>query len=64
LYIGNGEFIQSAGLVRINSMVSGSANYADFQSRTLVSARRMLNSIGKPEITRVNQHPYYSHSTE
>ncbi len=64
LYIGNGQFIQSAGLVRINSMVSGSANYGDFEARTLVSARRMLNSIGKSEITRVDQHPYYKRSTE
>ena len=64
LYIGNGQFIQSAGLVRINSMVSGSDNYADFESRTLVSARRMLNSIGKSEIIRVDQHPYYKHSAE
>ncbi|MHB1178506.1 MAG: C40 family peptidase [Daejeonella sp.] len=64
LYIGNGEFIQAAGLVRINSMVSSANNYADFQSRTLVSARRMLTSIGKPEITRVNQHPYYKQTAE
>lgn len=59
IYIGNGQFIQAAGLVRINSMIEGSANYDDFQSRTLVSARRMLNSIGKSEITRIDQHPYY-----
>ncbi len=64
LYIGNGEFIQAAGLVRINSMISSADNYADFQSRTLVSARRMLTSIGKPEITRVDQHPYYKQTAE
>jgi len=64
IYIGNGQFIQSSGLVRINSMVIGSDNYADFQSRTLVSARRMLNSIGKSEITRVDQHPYYKYRAE
>ncbi|MEJ7693235.1 C40 family peptidase [Daejeonella sp.] len=64
LYIGNGQFIQAAGLVRINSMVSGSANYEDFETRTLVSARRMLNSIGKSEITRVDHHPYYKYIAE
>jgi len=64
LYIGNGEFIQAAGLVRINSMLSNASNYADFQSRTLVSARRMLTSIGQPEITRVDQHPYYKQASE
>lgn len=64
LYIGNGEFIQAAGLVRINSMISSANNYADFQSRTLVSARRMLTSIGQPDITRVDQHPYYKQASE
>ena len=59
IYIGNGEFIQAAGLVRINSMIKESHNYDDFQSRTLVGARRMLTAVGNPEITRVNQHPYY-----
>lgn len=59
IYIGNGEFIQAAGLVRINSMKSGSKNYDDYQSRTLVSARRMLTAIGEPEITRVDHHPFY-----
>ena len=59
IYIGDGEFIQAAGLVRINSMISGSKNYDDFQSRTLVGARRILTAIGDPEITRIRQHPYY-----
>lgn len=59
IYMGNGEFIQAAGLVRINSMISGSKNYDDYQSRTLVSARRLLTAVGDQEITRVNQHPYY-----
>lgn len=59
IYIGNGDFIQAAGLVRINSMISGSKNYDDFQSRTLVGARRVLTAIGDPEITRINKHPYY-----
>ena len=59
IYIGNGDFIQAAGLVRINSMISGSKNYDDFQSRTLVGARRVLTAIGDPEITRIDKHPYY-----
>lgn len=59
IYIGNGEFIQAAGLIRINSMIKGAKNYDDFQSRTLVGARRMLTALGEPEISRVKQHPYY-----
>jgi hypothetical protein len=42
--------MHAAGLIRINSMKSGAANYADYQSGTLVFARRMLHSIGKYEI--------------
>ena len=40
-------------------MKNGAANYADYQSGTLVCARRMLHSIGKYEITGIDQHPYH-----
>jgi cell wall-associated NlpC family hydrolase len=60
LYIGKGEFIQSAGMVRINSLIPGTANYDDFQARTLVSARRMLTEIGSTGIVRITQHPLYN----
>ncbi len=59
IYMENGQFIQAAGLVRINSIDPAAANYSAPQALTLVSARRVLNSIGKPEISRVNQHPSY-----
>lgn len=59
IYMGNGEFIQSAGMVRINSLVPTAANYDGGQSTTLVGARRILNEIGKPEITRIDQHSWY-----
>ena len=42
LYIGNGEFIHSAGRVRINSMLKDASNYDDFQTRTVVAARRYI----------------------
>ncbi|HWW42363.1 C40 family peptidase [Pedobacter sp.] len=63
IYMGNGEFIQSAGMVRINSMIPSAADYADFQSRTLVSARRILDEIGSPQITRIDQHELYIQPT-
>jgi len=59
IYMGNGEFIQSAGMVRINSIVATAPNYDGVQSGTLVGARRILTEIGKPEITRVEQHDWY-----
>jgi hypothetical protein len=59
IYLGNGEFIQSAGRVRINSMVTTSEKYDDFESRTLVCARRILSAIGTSGISRIDQHPFY-----
>ncbi|TCC92137.1 glycoside hydrolase [Pedobacter frigiditerrae] len=59
IYMGNGEFIQSAGMVKINSIVATAPNYDGVQSGTLVGARRILTEIGKPEITRVEQHDWY-----
>lgn len=54
LYMGNGQFIQSAGKVRINSMLASAPNYDDFQSRTLVAARRYLGHIGSDGIKEIN----------
>lgn len=59
VYMGNGEFIQAAGMVRINSLVPTASNYDEHQSKTLVSARRFLTEVGKAEITRVDQHGWY-----
>ena len=59
LYIGNGVFIQSAGTVRINSMLKDAENYDDFQTRTVVAARRYLGS-NDPAIQKVSENNYYS----
>lgn len=59
LYIGNGEFIHSAGTVRINSIFPDSDHYDDFQTRTLVSARRYIGSQD-PQIQAINNHPSYN----
>lgn len=64
IYIGKGEFIQAAGLVRINSMIPGADNYDDYQSRTLVSAKRMLTAVGTSGISRVGEHLWYKQSYE
>lgn len=59
IYMGGGEFIQAAGMVKINSLVPTAENYDGGQSPTLVGARRMLTEIGTPQITRVDQHDWY-----
>ena len=59
IYMGNGEFIQSAGMVKVSSLVPTALNYDAGQSVTLVGARRILTAIGQPEIIRVDQHDWY-----
>ena len=62
IYMGDGEFIQSAGMVRINSLKPDAANFDERESKTLVSAKRFLNQIGTSEITRVDRHDWYGTS--
>ncbi len=59
IYMGNGEFIQAAGLVKISSLLKDAANYDNRQTQTLVSARRILTAIGTPGISRIDQHTFY-----
>lgn len=59
IYMGNGEFIQSAGMVKISSLVPTAVNYDKGQTPALVGARRILTAIGQPEITRVSEHDWY-----
>ncbi len=63
LYLGNGEFIHAAGTVRINSMLSDAHNYDDFQTRTLVAARRYLGQTD-PSLQSIAQHAAYRSGDE
>lgn len=59
IYMGNGEFIQSAGMVKISSILPTAANYDEYQTKTLVGARRILTQVGQPEITKLEKHDWY-----
>lgn len=59
IYIGNGEFIHSAGTVRINSMLKTAPNYDDFQTRTVVAARRYIGSSDQ-NIEKIKDSSYYT----
>lgn len=59
IYMGDGEFIQAAGMVKISSLNPDAFNFDLRESHTLVSAKRYLNHIGNAEITRVDQHNWY-----
>ncbi|ERJ59595.1 hypothetical protein M472_12515 [Sphingobacterium paucimobilis HER1398] len=58
LYIGNGEFIHSAGTVRINSMLKDASNYDDFQTRTVVAAKRYIGA-NDHAIVAIQDNPFY-----
>jgi len=59
IYMGDGQFIQSAGMVKISSILPTAANYDEYQTKTLVGARRILTQIGQPEITKIEKHDWY-----
>lgn len=58
IYIGNGEFIHAAGTVRINSILKDASNYDDFQTRTVVAARRYVDSSDS-QVEKIQHNPYY-----
>lgn len=59
LYLGNGEFIHASGNVRISSMKPDAPNYDDFETRTVVAARRYIGSVGTAGIIPVAKHSAY-----
>lgn len=59
MYIGDGRFIHASGLVRINSMKAGEPDFADWNTRAFVGARRVAGSKGDPAIVPIAQHPLY-----
>lgn len=60
LYLGDGQVIHSAGIVKIESLRRGDANFAEDRLKTFVRAKRPFNSIGRNGITKLMDVPYYS----
>lgn len=61
LYLGEGQFIHSAGSVRVNSMLKEAKNYDDFQTRTVVAARRYIGAHDS-QIQPVKENSYYANN--
>lgn len=60
LYIGNGEFIHSSGMVHESSLLPTSPIYDAWNTKRLVKACRIIPLIDKvPNIVSVSKHPYY-----
>lgn len=60
LYMGDGKYIHSSGLVRINSVDPEDPKYNVSLRKNLVASSRVLNSLDTPGITLVKDHPWYS----
>lgn len=56
MYIGDGKYIHSSGLVRINSMDPDSPDYLDY---VFLSMSRIDGEVGTPGIVAVENHPWY-----
>jgi len=60
LYMGNGKFIHSSGLVRINSLDPNDPVFNEALLKRLVASGRILNSLNTEGIVMVKDHPWYS----
>ena len=60
LYIGNGEFIHSSGMVHISSLLPTARNYDPYNTKRLLCARRLLTRIDRDSgIVSIAKHPFY-----
>lgn len=59
IYVGNGEFINSAGRVMVNSLDSAETNFSSYRFNTLLMARRILGVEDDPGIVRIDKHAWY-----
>ncbi len=58
-YLGNGEYIHSSGLVRVNSFNPDQKNYSKPRADAWLGGRTILGSEGSKGIVRVKDHPWY-----
>ena len=59
IYMGNGQIVHSAGIVKIESLKRGEPNFAEDRLKTLVRAKRPLQSIGENGILPLGSLPQY-----
>lgn len=59
IYKGDSEFIHSAGRVMVNSLDSARINFSSYRKNTLLSAMRIIGSVGSPGITAVKDQKWY-----
>ena len=59
IYIGNKEFIQASGYIRISSLDPGQPNYDPGNTQEFIRARRIIGAVGTDGIWNINDNPMY-----
>lgn len=59
IYIGNKEYINSSGLVKINSLDSTQSNYRSYRLNSLLSVKRIIGAADDPGIVAISRHTWY-----
>jgi len=60
LYLGNEDYINASGYVRVNSIDPNDPKFKQNDRKSLVSASRIMNSLNTEGIIQVKNHPWYS----
>jgi len=59
MYIGDYQFIHSAGRVKVNSLNENDPNYSEYRANTLIRVRRIVNSLEEEGISLYKENPFY-----
>ena len=59
IYIGNREFIQASGYVRISSLDPDKPNYDPLNTKEFIHASRIVGAVGSKGIWNINDNPLY-----
>jgi len=59
IYIGNNEFIQASGYIRISSLDPDKPNYDPLNTREFVRASRIIGAVGGEGIWKIDDNPLY-----
>ena len=60
IYLGDGDFINAAGRIRIDSFSKDKPNYSAYRDDSFVCAKRVLNSIGSNGVTTITNNKFYN----
>ncbi|MFZ0452440.1 MAG: C40 family peptidase [Ignavibacteriaceae bacterium] len=60
IYIGDGDFINASGEIKINSFSKDKPNYSAYRDDSFVCARRVLNSIGSNGVVTYSNNKFYN----